>query len=74
MTGKSGITYNLPEIHAVRPWQNLIMKTIMDGSAGYVLSLLPHALKELKGVREPELDNFLEKAAVDTIMRYSRNS
>lgn len=71
VTGKSGITYNLPEIHAVRPWQNLIVKTIMDGSAGYVLSLLPHALKELKGVREPELDNFLEKAAVDTIMRYN---
>lgn len=71
VTGKSGITYNLPEIHAVRPWQNLMIKTIADGSACYILGLLPHALKELRGTREPELDNFLEKAAVDTILKYN---
>ncbi|MCM1102658.1 MAG: ectonucleotide pyrophosphatase/phosphodiesterase [Clostridium sp.] len=71
VTGKSGITYNFPEIHAGRPWQNVVLKTIMDGSPRYVLSLLPHALRELKGIREPELDNFLEKAAVDTILRYN---
>lgn len=71
VTGKSGITYNLPEIHAVRPWQNLMIKTIADGSPRYILGLLPHALKELKGIREPELDNFLEKAAVDTILKYN---
>lgn len=71
VTGKSGITYNFPEIHANRPWQNLILKTIMDGSPRYVIGTLPHAVRELKGIREPELDHFLEKTAVDTILRYN---
>lgn len=71
VTGKSRITYNFPEIHANRPWQNVILKTILDGSTRYVLGTLPHAVRELKGIREPELDNFLEKTAVDTILRYN---
>lgn len=71
VTGKSRITYNFPEIHADRPWQNVILKTILDGSTRYVLGTLPHAVRELKGIREPELDNFLEKTAVDTILRYN---
>ena len=71
VTGKSRITYNFPEIHANRPWQNLILKTMMDGSPRYVLGTLPHAMRELKGIQEPELDNFLEKVAVDTILRYN---
>lgn len=71
VTGKSRITYNFPEIHANRPWQNLILKTILDGSPRYVLGTLPNAVRELKGIKEPELDNFVEKTAVDTIMRYN---
>lgn len=71
VTGKSRITYNFPEIHANRPWQNLILKTVMDGSPRYVLGTLPHAVRELKGVQEPELDNFVEKTAVTTILRYN---
>ncbi len=70
-TGRSRIQYNIPEIHANRPWQNLIIKTVMDGSPFYVLGTLGHALRELKGVQEPELDNFLEKVAIDTIERYN---
>lgn len=68
-TGKSRIQYNIPEIHATRRWQHLAVKTVMDGSARYVLSMLPHARKELNGILEPQLDNFLEKAAVETILR-----
>ncbi len=70
-TGKSRIPYNFPEIHANRPWQNLALKTLTDGSPRYILSMLPRAFRLLNGIHEPELDNFVERIAIETIARYN---
>lgn len=72
VTGKSKyIKYNLPEIHAYGKGQNQILEMLKNGSFGYELRLMPYAKGLLKGVRQPELDDFLQKSVLYTIRKYN---
>lgn len=71
VTGHGPIAYNLPEIHAVKRGQNQIIETLKNGSFFYMLPMLPYATGLIKGVREPQLDDFLHKVLLKTIYRYN---
>lgn len=71
VTGKSRIQYNLPEIHPNRFWQNQVTTTLHQGSAGYITSLIPYLGNVVKGLKEPALDDFVQKAAVKTIRKHN---
>ena len=73
VTGKSKITYNLPEIFPNRPWQNQIMVSLMNGSPKYLLELNRKFGYLRKGIREPWLDNFVEASAHHTIKKKRPN-
>jgi len=73
VTGKSRIHYNLPEIHPYRWWQTQITTTLFQGSAGYILGLLPYLTMINKGTRQPALDDFVHKSALHTIRKYNPN-
>lgn len=70
VTGGSKIQYNFPEIHPYRFWQNQITTTIAQGSAGYILGLLPFLKGLQKGVKQPALDDFVQRCALHTIKKY----
>lgn len=67
VTGKSKITYNLPEIFPNRPWENQIMVSLKNGSPKYLLELAAKFGHLLKGIGQPWLDNFVEASAHHTI-------
>lgn len=73
VTGKSEIHYNLPEIHPYRWWQTQITTTLTQGSAGFILGLLPYLKMIKKGTRQPALDDFVHKSALHTIRKYNPN-
>ncbi|HKM04815.1 MAG TPA: ectonucleotide pyrophosphatase/phosphodiesterase [Lachnospiraceae bacterium] len=73
VTGKSKIQYNLSEIHANRWWQDQTVLTALNGSFKYNLQLLKFMGELKKGIRQPALDNFVQKAALYTIRKYNPN-
>ena len=63
VTGKSKITYNLPEIFPNKFWKNQVMVSLANGTPGYLLDI-NNRFKHLRnGKRQPELDLFVEAAA-----------
>lgn len=73
VTAKSKIQYNLPEIFANRPWQNQVMVSAMNGSVQYQLELKKHYGYLLDGMKQPALDDFVQKSALYTIDHYCPN-
>ena len=71
VTGDSKIQYNLPEIHPNRFWEKQVVTTLLQGSAKYILGLVPF-LKVLDGkTKQPGLDNFVHLSAMHTIQNYN---
>lgn len=73
VTAKSKIQYNLPEIFANRPWQNQILVSLMSGSPIYQIKLVKRFGHILKGIQEPELDNFVHESVLYTLDRHMPN-
>lgn len=67
VTGRSNITYNLPEIFANRPWQNQVAVSLRNGTPGYLLELERRFGKIRKDLRQPQLDNFVHESALWTL-------
>lgn len=67
VTGRSKIQYNFPEIFANRKWKNQILVSLMNGSPLYQLDLARRFGKELKGIKQPYLDNFVHKSLLHTL-------
>lgn len=70
VTAKSKIQYNLPEIFANRPWENQILVSACNGSLRYQLELNHKFGKLRDGVRQPQLDNFVQASTLYTIDKY----
>jgi predicted AlkP superfamily pyrophosphatase or phosphodiesterase len=67
VTGRSRIQFNFPEIFANRKWKNQIIVSLMNGSPLYQLDLARKFGKELKGIKQPYLDNFVHKSLLHTL-------
>ena len=66
VSGKAPITYNIPEIRAVRG-ENQALKILKSGSKLFTLELELKYGKVRQGIKQPYLDDFTTLCAVDTI-------
>ena len=67
VTAKSGITWNMPEIYANRPWKNQIAVSLANGTPDYLLLLQKMFGKTRQGLKQPMLDDFVHQSALWTI-------
>lgn len=67
VTGKSNITYNMPEVLANRPWQNQILVSLLNGSPIYQWKLNRKFGYLRKGIKQPELDHFTHQSLLYTL-------
>jgi predicted AlkP superfamily pyrophosphatase or phosphodiesterase len=67
VTAKSGITWNMPEIYANRPWKNQIAVSLANGTPDYLLLLQKKFGKTRQGLKQPMLDDFVHQSALWTI-------
>lgn len=67
VTGKSNITWNMPEIYANRPWKNQIAVSLSNGTPDYLLELQKRFGKTRQGLKQPMLDDFVHQSALWTI-------
>ncbi|WP_462409797.1 alkaline phosphatase family protein [Neobacillus sp. Marseille-QA0830] len=73
ITGKANIDYNMPEIFPNRPWQNQILVSLRSGTPGFQWDLNKRFGHLRNGLSQPELDDFVLEAAVDTIVSKKPN-
>ncbi|PFO08279.1 alkaline phosphatase family protein [Bacillus sp. AFS076308] len=67
VTAKADINYNMPEIFANRAWQNQILVSLLNGTPRFQWKMNKRYGHIRKGIQQPELDDFVLEAAVDTI-------
>lgn len=67
VTAKAEIKYNMPEIFSNKKWQNQIMVSLINGSSIFQIEMILKYGKIIKGKRQPELDNFVQKVVTDLI-------
>ena len=72
VTGKADITYNIPEIKAVKN-ENQALKILKNGSKLFTLAMELKYGKVRNGIAQPELDDFITLCAVDTIKKKKPN-
>lgn len=68
VTGKSKITYNMPEVLANRPWQNQIIVSLLNGSPWYQWTMNKKFGYLRNGINQPELDNFTHQSLLYTLV------
>ncbi len=68
--GNRKIRYNMPEIFPNRPWDNQVLCSLRNGSIHFQLEAFLHHGKEMDGIRQPALDQFLHHVVLDTFMKY----
>jgi predicted AlkP superfamily pyrophosphatase or phosphodiesterase len=73
VTGKSKVTYNMPEIFANRWWQNQILTSLLSGSKYYQFDMNNKYGNLRQGLKQPHLDNFVLASAVHTIINKKPN-
>ena len=67
VTAKADIDYNMPEIFANRPWHHQIPVSLSNGSPRYQLEMNSKFGHIRNGLSQPELDDFVLEATVETI-------
>lgn len=67
VTGKSNIQYNVPEIFPNRKWDNQILVSMRNGSPAFLLDLFRKYGDMLKGIQQPNLDDFVTQCVTHTI-------
>ncbi|WP_160718926.1 alkaline phosphatase family protein [Bacillus sp. USDA818B3_A] len=67
VTAGADIDFNMPEIFANRPWKNQIVVSLMNGSPLFQWEMNKRYGHIRKGLKQPELDDFVLESAVDTI-------
>ncbi|MDQ0194226.1 alkaline phosphatase family protein [Paenibacillus wynnii] len=72
VSGKSSIRYNIPEIRAINN-ENQALKVLRSGSPLYCLQMEMKHRRVRQGIKQPYLDDFTTKCAVDTIKRKKPN-
>ncbi len=72
VTGKASIDYNIPEIRAIGN-ENQALKILKNGSPYYSIRMEKKFGSIRKGIKQPYLDDFTTKCALDTIRRKRPN-
>jgi predicted AlkP superfamily pyrophosphatase or phosphodiesterase len=67
VTARADIDYNMPEIFANRPWHHQIPVSLSNGSPRYQLEMNSKFGHIRNGLSQPELDDFVLEATVETI-------
>jgi predicted AlkP superfamily pyrophosphatase or phosphodiesterase len=67
VTAKADIDYNMPEIFANRLWHHQIPVSLSNGSPRYQLEMNSKFGHIMKGLNQPELDDFVLESTVETI-------
>ncbi|MFZ2257341.1 MAG: ectonucleotide pyrophosphatase/phosphodiesterase [Clostridiaceae bacterium] len=70
VTGRSNITYNLPEIFPVRGYQTQVSQILNAGTPAYCLELDRKFGHLRQGIQEPWLDHFVHASAKYTFEKY----
>lgn len=73
VTGKSAITYNLPERFANHFWETQVGVSLANGTPGYLLDINRRFGHLRNGKSQPELDRFVEAVAHYTIREKKPN-
>ncbi|RIW27095.1 alkaline phosphatase family protein [Bacillus salacetis] len=73
VTAKAEIDYNMPEIFANRPWHHQIAVSLWNGSTSFQLEMNRRFGHIRNGLFQPQLDDFVLEAAVETIQRKKPN-
>ena len=73
VTGRSSITYNLPEIFPTKSYHNQILMSAYSGSLKYQLELNKMFGNIRKGTTQPALDDFVLECVKHTIYKYTPN-
>ena len=73
VTGGAKITYNMPEIFPVKPYQKQGHMSLGAGSKLYQYDLHKRFGLLREGKKQPQLDNFLIKCATYTLKKYKPN-
>lgn len=72
VTGKASITYNLPEIKAIKK-ENQALKVLRNGSPFFCIGMELKYGRYRKGIEQPYLDDFTTMCAIDTIINKKPN-
>ena len=67
----SRMDYYVPEIMVTRKWQNQILMNATNGPLFYQLDLNKRFGQLRNGIAQPQLDNFIQACALDTIYKYN---
>ena len=64
--GNRKVKYNMPEIFSNRKWDNQIFTSLRNGSKLFQLEAFLRHGKEMDGIRQPALDDFMHHVVLDT--------
>lgn len=67
VTAGARIHYNMPEIFANRPWHSQILVSLLNGSPYYQFIMNKRFGYLRKGIKQPNLDNFIHQVLIDTL-------
>lgn len=70
VTGRAGISWNLPEVWANHFWENQVTVSFANGTPSFQLDLYRRFGKMLDGVRQPNLDNFVQSSFLYSMKKY----
>jgi predicted AlkP superfamily pyrophosphatase or phosphodiesterase len=73
VTAKAEIDYNMPEIFANRPWHHQIAVSLWNGSTSFQLEMNRRFGHIRNGLFQPQLDDFVLEATVETIRKKKPN-
>ncbi|WP_294136070.1 alkaline phosphatase family protein, partial [uncultured Clostridium sp.] len=73
ISGRSKITYNMPEICCTRSYENQIIKSALAGSLVYQIKMNKRFGYLRQGIKQPYLDNFAMEVAKKTIREEKPN-
>lgn len=73
VTGRSKITYNLPEIFPTKKWHHQLVMSGLAGSLSYQLELNTRFGTLRQGTKQPYLDDFVMACAKHTLIKYKPN-
>ena len=70
VTAWAHINYNMPEIFANRSWHCQVDRSLIFGSSLYQLNMLRLYGKGIRGIEQPNLDDFIYKSMIRTLTKY----
>jgi len=70
VTAGAKIDFNMPEIFANRPWHTQVDRSLIHGSFLYQLNMLRLYGAGIRGIKQPNLDDFTCRSLLRTLTKY----